>query len=325
MAQPLIALLKRFEPDGRIDALAGEAVAPVFAAMAEIADVLDDPQADGRMRLPGRIATARRLARRRYDRVFVLPTARRIAFAPWFAGIPHRVGLLGGRSRWGLINDPRPLDDADRPVVERFAQLAFAATQPLPAIPHPVLRRHRERELALRERLCIPVSSPLIVLCPGADAPTRRWPTRHFAALAAMLVHEWPDASIALAGDLRDRAIATEIAALSGQRLRNLCGELALADLLALLSQAAGVVSNDGDCMHFAAAYGRPQVAVFGATDPRAAPPRSSRAQVAWLRLECAPCFDVTCRLQHLDCVNQIAPRQVFDSLRQAMQFAARA
>ncbi|HVL59081.1 MAG TPA: lipopolysaccharide heptosyltransferase II, partial [Burkholderiaceae bacterium] len=153
----------------------------------------------------------------------------------------------------------------------------------------------------------------------------QRWPARHYAALASMIAAEWPDAAIALTGAAADRALATEIAALSGQRLRNLCGDTTLADTLALLSQSAGIVTNDNGLQHLAAAFGRPQVAIYGATDPRISPPRSARARVEWLHLECSPCFARHCRHGHLNCLNELSPAAVLASLRQAMQFATRA
>ena len=160
------------------------------------------------------------------------------------------------------------------------------------------------------------------MLCPGAEyGPAKRWPARPFAALATLAAAEWPEATIALIGSASERQLATEIAALSGQDLRNLCGETSLAEAIALIATARGVVSNDSGLMHVAAALGRPQVAVFGSSDPRHTPPRSPRARVEWLHLECSPCFERTCPLGHTNCLNQIAPAAVFESLRRAMRF----
>jgi heptosyltransferase-2 len=72
--------------------------------------------------------------------------------------------------------------------------------------------------------------------------------------------------------------------------------------------------------MHVAAAYRRPQVAVFGSSDPRHTPPRSPQARIEWLHLECSPCFERTCPLGHTNCLNKLAPAGVFDSLKKAMR-----
>jgi heptosyltransferase-2 len=102
--------------------------------------------------------------------------------------------------------------------------------------------------------------------------------------------------------------------------VRNLCGETSLADAIALLSQANGVVSNDSGLMHIAAAFERPQAAVFGSSDPRHTPPHSARAKVLWLGLNCSPCFERECPLGHTACLNQIEPSQVFEALASAIE-----
>jgi heptosyltransferase-2 len=118
---------------------------------------------------------------------------------------------------------------------------------------------------------------------------------------------------------MNERPIATEITTMSAGPVRNLCGETALADAFALLADADGVVSNDSGLMHVTAAFGRPQAAVFGSSDPRHTPPGSARAQVLWLQLDCSPCFARECPLGHTACLTQIAPETVFEALSHAM------
>jgi heptosyltransferase-2 len=323
MAQPLLALLRRFDPAGVIDVLAPPHVAPVFGAMGEVAEVIEAPNVHGQLQLRSRWALARQLRRRHYDRCYVLPNSMKSALVPFLAGIPRRVGHRG-ENRYLLINRLHDSGAAPgQPMVEFYAQLAFEPDEPLPsAIPNPALARHPERERAARRRLGIGPDDPLVVLCPGAEyGPAKRWPTRHYASLAAMVATEWPEATIVLLGSAKERPLATEIAALSGQPVENLCGETSLAEAIALLATAGGVVSNDSGLMHVAAAFGRPQVAVFGSSDPRHTPPRSSRARVEWLHLECSPCFERTCPLGHLNCLNRLMPAAVFESLRRAMRF----
>jgi heptosyltransferase-2 len=63
---------------------------------------------------------------------------------------------------------------------------------------------------------------------------------------------------------------------------------------------------------------------VFGPTDPRFAPPRSSRAKVEWLARECSPCEAPICRYGHGQCMSGIGPERVLGSLQAAMHFASR-
>lgn len=323
MAQPLIALIRARDPGGSIDALAPPHVAPVFGAMAEIDEVIEARNVHGKPQLSERWRLARELRARSYDRCYVLPNSMKSALAPFLAGIPARIGHRG-EARYWLVN--RMHDDRKgarhQAMVDFYAQLAFApGEQPPPNLPDPVLMRNAERERQVRTRVGIGADTPLVVLCPGAEyGPAKRWPARHYAALASLMASEWPQTALLLLGSTKERALATEIAALSGAGVRNLCGETSLADALALVATASAVVSNDSGLMHVAAAYGRPQVAVFGSSDPRHTPPRSSRARVEWLHLECSPCFERTCPLGHLNCLNQIAPAAVLQSLKLALR-----
>jgi lipopolysaccharide heptosyltransferase II len=102
----------------------------------------------------------------------------------------------------------------------------------------------------------------LLAIAPGAEyGPAKRWPTRHFAALAAAKrAQGW---QVWVFGSPGDRDAAAEIPA-----EENLAGRTSLDQAVALLSLADAVVSNDSGLMHVAAALGRPQVALFGPSDP---------------------------------------------------------
>jgi heptosyltransferase-2 len=102
-----------------------------------------------------------------------------------------------------------------------------------------------------------------------------------------------------------------------------LAGSTSLLDAMALIASSRGVVSNDSGLMHVAAAFGVPQVAVFGSTSPEHTPPLNPRARVLWLKhelqLDCAPCFDRHCRFGHTRCLTQLEPQRVEAALAQAL------
>lgn len=335
MTQPLAALLHRLDPGGRIDVLASPAVAAVFEAFPGVGSVFTSRHAFGPLQPWGKFLLARRLDRQRHDRVFVLPGSKRAALVPWLARIPLRIGLQGD-TRWGLINqphcaaratgDPRGADAPARPAVERFAHLAFDASQPLPGqVPNPVLERNTGREALARQRAGLTGSTRLMALCVAAeDGPSRRWPARHWASLISLAMLAFPGLRPVLLGSQADRDFATEIAALSGGVARNLCGIASLVDTIALVAQAEAVVAHDCGLMHVAAAYSRPMVAVFGPTDPRFAPPRSSRAKVEWLHQSCGTCTEPLCLTLHGRCTVGIRPEVVLASLKATARLASR-
>ena len=170
------------------------------------------------------------------------------------------------------------------------------------------------------------------VFAPGAEyGPAKRWPAAHFAELARQL-----DLPVILLGSTKESALCDEIAAIvnaarPGQCL-NLAGKTTLAQAFAAISAAKAVVSNDSGLMHVAAAFGVPQVAIFGSSSPIHTPPLSTRASVLWLKqdasyqppLDCAPCFERECPLPpdqgHMRCLLDIQPQVVLQQLKAALQ-----
>ena len=315
-AQTLFMRLREYKPDAVIDALAPPWVAAVLQAMPQInGEVLDNPFAHGQLRLKERWALARQLAKRGYDAAYVLPNSLKSALIPFFAGIPLRVGFTG-ESRYGLINRRHTLDTAATPLqVERYAILAEPPGQPLPRpYPLPQLHTGAGATASTLQSLGLSAAPAPVVFCPGAEfGPAKRWPERHFAALARQLAAQ--NIPVWLLGSKKDAAVGEEIARLSDGAARNLCGATNLAQAVQLISIARHVVTNDSGLMHVAAALGTPLTALFGSSSPGYTPPLSDKAQVISLQLECSPCFKRECPLGHLDCLNKITPEQVAATL----------
>ena len=151
----------------------------------------------------------------------------------------------------------------------------------------------------------------IAVFCPGAEyGPAKRWPARHFSALADELSQR--GYAVWLLGSGKDQAVGDEIvAATRSGAAQNLCGNTSLTQAIDLIAAANFVVCNDSGLMHVAAAVDRPLIAVFGSSSPGFTPPLSERAQIISLKLECSPCFKRECPLGHLDCLNRLDPQQV--------------
>ena len=89
--------------------------------------------------------------------------------------------------RYGLLNDVRRLDKRALPMtMQRFAALGLDPAAPAPTDLRPRLARDRWRWPARWRRWAsIRTQGAVLVLRAGAEyGPAKRWPARHFAAVA---------------------------------------------------------------------------------------------------------------------------------------------
>ncbi|HYI03725.1 MAG TPA: lipopolysaccharide heptosyltransferase II, partial [Reyranella sp.] len=266
LAQPLLALLRRFDAFGRIDVLAEPGIAPIFRAMSEPDEVLESDIPIDRIAPLRRLALSRTIDAHAYDRAFILQDSRTAAIAPWLARVPNRIGF-GSTTFLGMINRPAASGGGrGKSIAERFVAMAFEPGESLPpGIPTPQLAAPPEMTPALARQLSLDPASQLVLLCPSSElGPSSEWPVRHYAELAALIRLQWPEVTVGLVGRPRDRSVATQIALLCGESLQNWCGRLDLHQTLALVNHAAAVVTSESQYMHLAAALGRPHVAIYG-------------------------------------------------------------
>ncbi len=317
MAQPLLQLLRRQQPDRPIDVLAPPSVAPVWRAMKEVAEVLETPFRHGPLQLGERWRYGKVLRQRGYLDAYVLPNTLKYALLPWFAGIPKRVGYKG-EMRYGLINRMHHDAVPPLPMVPFYGALASSTD----AVPRPAMQVGRAAVEAVCQRLGIAVSRPLVVFAPGAEfGPAKRWPAAHFAALAQAILAQDAGAQIALLGSPKDKAACDEITAITGSAsIFNVAGSTSLSEAIALIAQASAVVANDSGLLHIASALNRPVIALYGPTDPDHAPPFSDMARSMSLRLACSPCRQRECPLGHQDCMQKMKPESVWLELKPMMQ-----
>ena len=299
-------------------------VAPVYRAMACVERVIEFPFAHGGLQWAERRTLAHQL-RGQFDRAVVCPNSFKSALIPWWAGIPVRVGYWG-EARWGLLTQhlSNPSKTQRPPMVSFYGALSlesgFDPQWPALSLSVDVVKA------ALApwglQRACYDV------LVPGAEyGPAKRWPKEHFAELAQLLI-QTTGGTVLLLGSAKEASMCAEIAQTVSRDGRwnclNLAGHTNLSEALALVSAARSVFSNDSGMMHAAAAFGVPQVAVFGSSSPLHTPPLSREAHVVWLKndpsyappLDCAPCFARECPLVHTRCLRDISAQRVLALLQ---------
>jgi heptosyltransferase II len=283
----------------------------VYRAMPQVDEVIEFPFQHGGLQFKARRSIARQVEGR-FDTAYVLPNSLKSALLPFLASIPKRVGYLG-EARVGLLTH-RLKNPKDKPPMVAF---------------YSALSGDKEGLETDRPRLALPAAQvdqalarlgfragDYYAFAPGAEyGPAKRWPVIHFAELARSL-----DAPAVLLGSGKEAALCAEIAGAAGPgRCVDLAGKTSLAEAFALIAAARSVISNDSGLMHVAAAFGVPQVAIFGSSSPRHTPPLNDSARVIWLKddpayrppLDCSPCFQRECPLGHTRCLVDIVPERV--------------
>lgn len=321
MAQTLFTRLKQLLPSAQLDVLAPSWSQPLLARMPEVRDAITMPIGHGTLDLKTRYALAKSLRSKHYDQAFVLPNSWKSALIPFLANIPRRTGWRG-EWRYGLLNDIRRLDKARYPLmIERFMALATPAEAPLETpYPKPKLISDAQHGAACLKKFNLNNDTPILALCPGAEfGPAKRWPERHYAEVAKHYLekgwHVW------LFGSPKDRPVTDQIVALAGNGpIHNLAGDTSLAEAVDLMAFAHLVLSNDSGLMHIACALQRPTVVVYGSSSPDFTPPLSDQVDIVRLGLDCSPCFERTCPLKHLNCLEQLAPEKVLNAMNALVQ-----
>ena len=352
MTEPLLRHLS--ERGEKITVFAVPWVAPVYRAMNHITGlqaILDVPFQHGGLQWQARRGLAARIKSGewgKFDRAYVLPNSLKSALLPWLANIPERIGYLG-EMRYGLLNKrlANPPRHARASMVEHYLQLASSSAANNwgrvqvaacgDSSPDPNWLADRTPKLSIHQTVIDPAglaAQTYTVIAPGAEyGPAKRWPLQHFAELVAKLNHP-----VVLLGSAKESSLCEAIRDMALQRfeasptqtIHNLAGKTSLAEAIHIIANAKSMVSNDSGLMHVAAAFGIPQVAIFGSSDPRHTPPLNSRAKVLWLKemdgefkgLDCSPCFMRECPktgTEHMRCLNAIEPVQIVGALQEML------
>jgi len=247
-----------------------------------------------------------------YDRFYVLPPSFSSAWMAFRSGVPERVGYQGSL-RGPLL---RPA------VAPRAPARSVHLTREYLDLIDPGLELDRyPPRLDVPDvwtagplaRICREVPERFVAIAPGAVyGPAKAWPAERYRELARGL-HDRTALPVVVLGTSGERVLGERVRA-GGDGILNWCGLTDLPGLVAVLSRAALLVSNDSGAMHVMAALRRPQVAIFGSTSPVWTGPLNPQAVVVSLGLPCAPCFARTCRYGHYDCLKRVTAAGVLET-----------
>lgn len=263
------AAIRAHHPGARITLL----TTTPFADFARRAPWFDEVWVDTKPKLSDLSAVLdlrRKLREARFSRVYDLQTSDRSSF--YFhlfrpGPMPEWSGIA-----WGCSHPhANPRRDFLHTVERQKDQLAMAG---IDKVPPPDFR------WLMRGSLRFWLPRPFALLVPGGAAhrPEKRWPIAHYCALATQIAHR--GLTPVILGSASEKPLAESIGAVA-PRVRDLTGETDIADLFALVREAAVCIGNDTGPMHIAAAMSCPTVVLFSqASDPALCAPRGARVAV---------------------------------------------
>jgi len=162
----------------------------------------------------------------------------------------------------------------------------------------------------------------LVLVHPGAQLPSRRWPPERFAAVADELAARgWQIAVTGTAGELE---LTARVIGAMTRPARHLAGETSLGALAALVARARLVVCNDTGLSHVAAAMRTRSVVIASGSDTRRwAPLDHDRHRVLADWPACRPCMFRDCPYGH-PCALNVGVAAVVEAAHAQLARAAR-
>jgi heptosyltransferase-2 len=265
MATPVYRAVRAAVPDARVVGY----TRPGVDALLRGAPWFDELIPIDMRGMMGPVRAARTLRSASPDAVLLLPNSFRSALTVCLAGIRRRIGYERD-GRGFLLTHALPADRSatPTPTIDYYARLGAFAVGTSAIDHHPELFVTAE-ENAAATRLLDDLDQSFVLLNPGANRPTKRWPAERFAAVADAL-HNLRDVRIAITGAPEERDVLAAVITAAHAPIIDLAARgIDLATLKAVVRRAALMITNDTGPRHVAAALGTPVVTLFGPTDHR--------------------------------------------------------
>lgn len=332
---PFLRALRTVPTVERVDLLLGSRTEPIFRTNPHVDEIFSVDKgkwhAEGKGKFFKDAFSLWRRLRSRYDLLIDFSLQREYGFyAEFFLGIPRRIGF-NFKNRGIFLTQSLPLpggfegahgvDFYCEPgkflgleIEDRFLEFYLSGED------------SDEAEKILKEK-SVSASSRFVAVAPGGgeswgkDAILKRWPVVHFVEMLSLVKERVDFEGVLVLGSREERALGEEIQRNSPLPVINLCGELSLGGVAALLEKALVFLANDGGLVHLARAVDTPLIAFYGPADPRVYGPYPAVPHVVPVvrqNLPCRPCysrFRYNSACPDRECLSALSPREVLEFL----------
>lgn len=258
------------------------------------------------------------LRRRRFDLVIDLQGLLRTGLMTAATGAAVRIGFANSREGSRHFYTHRiAVPDADRiHAVDRYWRVVGALDGG--HLPKRFVLPVQPTELAAADAELAALPRPWLALAPGARWLTKRWPVGAFAETANRAHAEF-GGTVLLVGAVDDIALSADLRSrLTGPSI-DYTGKTGIAKMVAVLSRADAMLSNDTGPLHVAAALGVPCVAPYLCTKPVLHGPYNSSAGGVPTTVPCAGSYLRQCP-HGMVCLADLTPDKLWPALREVLR-----
>jgi heptosyltransferase-2 len=317
MNLPALEILRENHPDAEIVAIARPWVEDLLAYRKDLVDrviLFDDRKQVKGLRALYRFGQG--LKAEKFDMGVALTRHFKGAFLLWAAGIPERIGFATLPSRPFLNRslNREILPKGGRHQSQNYVDLLRIAggMETGESERRPRLFQDEKSTTELTAKFLEGRKGPYLVIHPGAAYGTSKcWLPERFGEVSDQFLAQTGGTVIILGVPDERPAAEGILAKVKHEGLVDLVGNSSLADSIGLTSMADMVISNDSGMMHVAAAFGIPQVAIFGPTHVDATFPFSDLATVLHHPVPCSPCSHRVCPKEEHYCMTAVKTEEV--------------
>lgn len=274
------------------------------------------------------------------------------ALWPVMAGIRTRWGNQNARENASMFYtntlSPHKITDKDTPAILRYTEFADAVYDKTPTL-WPVAETEKEKRLnnirftlpehlKVLEKLVsallsdIDNSHPTIAIAPATMWQSKHWPASHWQKLLTLIEDSFPCNLLVLGSQenqVLNHAITEPLKDKNNINLIDLTGKTTLPDLYPLMSAVDVFIGSDSALLHIADAVShtvkdtgshtgiKPTIiGLYGATSASRTGPVGKHHSALFTPLDCQPCFKRICPLGTTECMEQLTPEIVFNTLK---------
>jgi ADP-heptose:LPS heptosyltransferase len=192
----------------------------------------------------------------------------------------------------------------------------LSAQFPLPVVPEDVKERV---ESWLSFSKTTKESAGNLILIPGTTWDAKIWPLAKWQELGKLLLSNNNYQLLICGGNsdlITNKQLEDHLISSAKHSVLNLTGRTNLLELIALFERAQIVIGADSGPIHLACAVGKPKViGIMGSTPWKRNGPYGKNGLSIALNLDCQPCFQKTCPLHTLACLNDLSAQHVYDEI----------